>query len=194
MQLIAGAPADYLGSDDVVDVEHPAVQALAAQLSGQDTTPVRYARTAFTWVRDRIRHSLDAGDPRVPVTASQTLDAGVGLCFAKAHLLTALLRARGVPTGLCYQRLGAGGGYCLHGLVAVHLGGAWHRLDPRGNKPGVDARFDLTRERLAWTVDPGSGELDYPQLFRAPHPTVLTSLRAADDALVLCDGRLPAQL
>ena len=140
MQLIARAPTDHLGSDDVVEVEHAAVQALAAQLSGKAATPVGYARTAFTGVRDRIRHSLDAGDRRVPVTASRALDAGVGLCFAEAHLPTALLRA-GVPTGLCYQRLSAGAGHCLHGLVAVHLEGAWHRLDPRGNKAGVDARF-----------------------------------------------------
>lgn len=37
----------------------------------------------------------------------------------------------------------------LHGLVAVRFHGAWHRQDPRGNKPGVEARFSLTGERLA---------------------------------------------
>ena len=194
VELIAGPPSAYLGSDDVIEVGHPAVQALAARLAAADPTPVGFARTAFDWVRDRIRHSLDAGDPRVTVTASQALDAGVGLCFAKAHLLTALLRTRGITTGLCYQRLAGGGGHCVHGLVAVHLDGAWHRQDPRGNKPGVDARFDLTREQLAWPVDPGLGEVDYPHVHPAPHPAVLAALRGADDALALCDGGLPTRL
>ena len=187
-------PSAYLGSDDAVDVEHPSVQALSMRLAGRAPAPVEFARTAFVWVRDNIRHSLDSQDPRMTITASQTLREGVGLCFAKAHLLTALLRAGGIPTGLCYQRLADDDSFCVHGLVAVHLQGAWHRQDPRGNKPGVDAQFDLSQERLAWPVDVELGEVDYPWVFTTPHPTVLASLRGADDALVLCDGGLPAEL
>jgi hypothetical protein len=48
-----------------------------------------------------------------------------------------------VPAGLCYQRLGDGDGHVLHGLVAVHLDGRWHRIDARGNNAHVDARFTL---------------------------------------------------
>jgi hypothetical protein len=84
---------------------------------------------------------------------------------------------------LCYQRLAHddGGGHALHGLVAVRFNGAWHRQDPRGNKPGVDARFSLHGERLAWIPDPAAGETDYPVLYAAPHPAVLGALRAAPD-------------
>ncbi|CAM5370161.1 hypothetical protein SHIRM173S_01475 [Streptomyces hirsutus] len=67
-----------------------------------------------------------------------------GICYAKAHALAALLRAEDIPTALCYQDLGV-----VHGLVAVRFHGAWHRQDPRGNKPGVDARFSLDGERRA---------------------------------------------
>ena len=128
------------------------------------------------------------------ISASQTLQKGLGLCFAKSHLLTALLRGQGIPTGLCYQRLSDGDSFFVHGLVAVHLEGAWHRQDPRGNKPGVDAQFDLSRERLAWPTDAALGEVDYSEVFTAPHDKVLVSLRGADNALVLCDGGLPSQL
>ena len=71
----------------------------------------------------------------------------------------------------------------MHGLVAVRLpGGArWSRQDPRGNKPGVDARFDLDRERLAFPVRPEHGEIDYPELYAAPHPAVLRALRESAD-------------
>lgn len=194
MELVTAPPSAYLGSDDVIDTDHPAVQSLAAHLAAHTATPVEYARSAFLRVRDGIRHSWDAQDRRVTVSASQTLQEGVGLCFGKAHLLTALLRAGGIPTGLCYQRLTDGDGYCVHGLVAVHLQSAWRRQDPRGNEPGVNAQFDLARERLAWPVVVALGEVDYSQVFTAAHPTVLASLRGADDALALCGGGLPGWL
>ncbi|MEV5083815.1 hypothetical protein AB0K74_35150, partial [Streptomyces sp. NPDC056159] len=92
-------------------------------------------------------------------------------CQAKAHALAALLRAEDIPTALCYQRLthDEGGGHVVHGLVAVRFNGAWRRQDPRGNKPGVDARFSLAGERLAFVPDPKSNELDYPVLYAEPH-------------------------
>lgn len=109
--------------------------------------------------------------------ASDVLEQRTGICYAKAHALAALLRAEDIPTALCYQDLGV-----VHGLVAVRFHGAWHRQDPRGNKPGVDARFSLDAERLAFTPDPGAGEKDHPVLYAAPHPAVLAALRAAPDS------------
>jgi hypothetical protein len=63
----------------------------------------------------------------------------------------------------------------------VRFNGAWYRQDPRGNKPGVDARFSLDGERLAWIPDEESNEMDYPVLYAAPHPAVLSALKAAPD-------------
>ncbi|MFJ5631136.1 transglutaminase [Streptomyces goshikiensis] len=97
----------------------------------------------------------------------------------------ALLRARGIPAAFCYQLLADddGSNAVLHGLIALRRPGAagWARLDPRGNKPGVDAQFTLDRERLAFPVRPELGELDYPGLYAAPHPAVLTALRGSAD-------------
>lgn len=191
--LIAEAPGEYLTNDDVIDTRHPDVQALAAKLRAGTNDDREFAQAAFEWVRDQVRHSIDARDPRVTVTAPEVLRDGVGLCFAKSHLLAAVLRAAGVPAGLCYQRFSDGeGGFFLHGLVAIHLDNAWHRQDPRGNNPGLDAQFALDGERLAYTVNPDAGEIDYPEIRIAPSPAVLRSLRSATDALVLCDGGLPA--
>jgi transglutaminase-like putative cysteine protease len=173
----------FLAAGDVVQADHPAVRAATGRLR-RELDDAGFARAAYEFVRDEVRHSFDAGDPRVTVTAAEVLEHRVGLCYAKSHLLAALLRAGGVPAGLCYQRLATGdGGFVLHGLVAVRLGGAWHRQDPRGNKPGVDARFSLDGPRLAFSVDPAAGECDYEPVFASPDPGVLAALRGTSDVL-----------
>lgn len=195
MKLQAQAPAAYLDGDDVIDTSHPSIQQFAASLRAEHGDDPSYAQAAFEHARDTVRHSWDAQDPRVTLTASETLREGVGLCFAKAHLLTALLRAGGIPAGLCYQRLtDDGASFVLHGLVAVHLEGGWHRLDPRGNKPGVDAQFSLVTEKLAWPVRADLGECDSPQVLVNPHPDVVRALRDASDVLALCAEGLPSHL
>jgi transglutaminase-like putative cysteine protease len=195
MKLVAGPVTDYLASDAVIDCEDPAVDALARTLRAEHPGDVAFAAASFEYVRDRIAHSCDIRDRRVTLSASETLREGVGLCFSKAHLLTAVLRAQGVPAGLCYQRLTDDGGrFDLHGLVAVHVDGVWHRQDPRGNKPGVDAQFSLDGERLAWQVRPELGERDDARVFARPSPAVVAALAGATDVLDLCDGGLPSDV
>ncbi|MER5531510.1 transglutaminase domain-containing protein [Streptomyces sp. NPDC002677] len=173
----------YLAADEVIDHRHPVVREAAARLASEADDSYAYARAAYEFVRDAVPHSADAGDPRVTWRASDVLEQRTGICCAKAHALAALLRAEDIPTALCYQRLADddGTGHVVHGLVAVRFNGAWHRQDPRGNKPGVDARFSLDGERLAWTPDPESNEMDYPVLYAEPHPAVLGALKAAPD-------------
>lgn len=190
----AAAVGDYLADDEFIQASDPAVQALAGALRQRVVGDVPFAKAAFEWVRDRIGHSYDVSNPRVTLTASDVLEHRVGLCYAKSHLLAALLRSEGIPTGLCYQRLVHGDGHVLHGLVAIHLDTAWHRQEPRGNKEGIDAQFSLATEKLAWQVDESLGEIDYPQLFTSPAPCVIDTLRGATDVLALYDAGLPTQL
>lgn len=194
MGLVALDPDRYLIGDAIVDIDHPAIRALAAQQRREHPDDVEFARSVFEYVRDEVKHSWDVRDPRVSLTASETLEQGVGLCYAKAHLLAALLRAEGIPAGLCYQLLTDDGQtYDLHGLIAVFLDGGWHRQDPRGNKPGVDAQFRLDMEQLAWPVRPELGERDYPELHVHPSVKVVTTLSSATDILELCVGGLPSE-
>ncbi|MFI1561706.1 transglutaminase domain-containing protein [Streptomyces sp. NPDC020490] len=185
MELIQNTPdlSAYLAADEVIDHHHPVVRNAAARLAGGVEDSYAYACAAYEFVRDGVPHSGDSGDPRVTWRASDVLELRTGICHAKAHALAALLRAEDIPTALCCQRLrhDDGGGYAVHGLVAVRFNGAWHRQDPRGNKPGVDARFSLEGERLAWVPDPKCSEVDYPVLYAEPHPAVLGALQAAPD-------------
>ncbi|MEW1645330.1 transglutaminase domain-containing protein [Streptomyces sp. NPDC091219] len=178
MELIQNTPdlSAYLAADEVIDHDHPRVRETAARLARDAADSYGYARLAFEFVRDAIPHSQDSGDPRVTWRASDVLEQGTGICYAKAHALAALLRAEDIPTAFCYQKFDV-----VHGLVAVRFNGAWHRQDPRGNKPGVDAQFSLDRERLAFVPDPEFNEMDYPVLYAEPHPAVLSALKAAPD-------------
>ncbi|THC50051.1 transglutaminase domain-containing protein [Streptomyces sp. A1499] len=185
MQLIQQDPdlSAYVAADEVIDHHHPVVRETAARLAHEAADSCAYARAAYLHVRDTVPHSADSGDPRVTWRASDVLEQRTGICHAKAHALAALLRAEDIPTALCYQRLAhdTGAGHCLHGLVAVRFRGAWHRQDCRGNKPGVDARFSLEGERLAWAPDAGAGEADLPGLYAAPDPGIVEVMRNAPD-------------
>ncbi|MGW1718607.1 transglutaminase domain-containing protein [Streptomyces sp. NPDC002156] len=185
MELIQNTPdlSAYLAADEVIDHHHAVVRETAARLAREASDSYVYAQAAYEFVRDTIPHSADSGDPRVTWRASDVLEQRTGICYAKAHALAALLRAEDIPTALCYQRLAHddGNGHAVHGLVAVRFNGAWHRQDPRGNKAGVDARFSLDAERLAWVPDAKSNEVDYSVLYAEPHPVVLGVLKAAPD-------------
>lgn len=170
----------YLRSTDIIDWEHPEVAALAAGLARGVSDRLELVRACFEWVRDEVRHSWDYRQNPVTCRASEVLKHRTGYCYAKSHLLAALLRANGVPTGLCYQRLSvedSGAPYCLHGLNAVYLEGyGWYRVDPRGNKEGVDAQFTPPVERLAFKlVEPQ--EIDLPEIWADPLACVVEVLQ-----------------
>ncbi len=62
------------------------------------------AHRCFEFVRDEVRHSWDFKENPVTCHASEVLRHRTGYCYAKTHLLAALLRANRIPAGLCYQR------------------------------------------------------------------------------------------
>jgi transglutaminase-like putative cysteine protease len=146
----------FLRATDVIDWTEPNVLGLARSLAAGRQDPIAISRACFEWVRDEIRHCMDYGLDELTCAASEVLRAGTGFCYAKSHLLVALLRANDVPAGLCYQRLArdeAGTSFVVHGLAAVRLPAlGWYRVDPRGNKPGVNAQFTPPIEQLAFAT------------------------------------------
>ena len=169
----------YLQQSEYIDWPHPAVLAKAQVLAAGIANQVEIARRCFEFVRDEIRHSWDYRLNPVTCRASEVLEHCTGYCYAKSHLLAALLRANGIPTGLCYQRLSLavnGASYCLHGLNAVWLTDyGWYRVDARGNKPGVDAQFCPPVERLAFPAN-DKLEADLPEIWPEPLPVVVRAL------------------
>jgi hypothetical protein len=172
---------EYLAATDIIDWDSPEVLALARALAEGAHEPRDVARRCFEWVRDEIRHSADHRLNPVTCAATEVLRHGTGFCYAKSHLLAALLRANEIPSGFCYQRLsldGAGPPFCLHGFNAVHLPGlGWYRVDPRGNRPDlIAATFDPPTERLPF--EPRlAGEATFAEVHADPMPIVVEALR-----------------
>jgi transglutaminase-like putative cysteine protease len=179
----------YLAQSEIIDFQHPAVRRQAALLAEGAKDRIELARRCFLFVRDAIAHSFDVQADAVTCCASAVLQAGHGICYAKSHLLAALLRANGIPAGFAYQRLADDEGvFCLHGFNTVHLPvHGWYRVDARGNKPGVAAQFTPPRERLAFSHR-GRGECDYGINLAAPLPCVVQALqRVTSVAQLACN-------
>ena len=171
---------EYLQASEVIDWTHPEVLALAQRLRLQAGDGVQaIARVCFEWVRDHIRHSVDYQLNPVTCRASDVLGDRTGYCYAKSHLLAALLRANDIPSGFCYQRLSVndqGPPYCLHGLNGVYLPAwGWYRMDARGNRQGVNAQFTPPTEQLAFALN-SEEEADFPAILPAPLPIVVKAL------------------
>lgn len=157
----------YLEDTIVVDWQTPIVAERARALTAGHETLEDRLRAVFTFVRDEISHSFDIETDELTCNASEVLRAGHGLCYAKSHLLAALIRHCGVPAGFAFQRLrrdGPDSAFVLHGFVAAQVPGrgGWVALDARGDNDAVSTVFDLETPSLAYTPDPALGEETLP--------------------------------
>lgn len=170
----------------VITFKGDIIQKKIREIESVARTPMDKAKLVFEICRDEIGHSFDSNSKTVTINADDTLEKKEGICFAKAHLLTTLLRGMNIPSGFCYQRVLRKGtiesGYALHGLNAVYLDETgWFRLDPRGNKPGVDAQFSLETEKLAYPIRKELDEVDYPDIYTEPLQSVLDAMNSSAD-------------
>ncbi len=204
--------AAYLEPDEYIDSTDPRVAYVASYIAEtmMETTAamkkpdllhdpeMHLARAMFYFVRDRISHTIDIGASEVTRKASEVLVKKHGFCYAKSHLLAALLRAGGIPAGVCYQYLrfsDEDDRLVIHGLNAVYFAsiGRWVRLDARGNTGEINAEFSIDEERLAFPVRPGRGETDLPILYASPDRAIIRALNSTDDAKIL-QANLPGKI
>jgi transglutaminase-like putative cysteine protease len=182
---------DYLKKSEVINYDHRLIVDRCRELEKDmvmkgEKDEISLIKRIYEFVRDDIDHSGDIGAQEVTCNASEVLELGHGICCAKSHLLAAMLRYFGIPTGFCYQKLCSGqeglNRKVLHGMNAVYLKGLdkWIRLDARGNKPGVDAQFSIYEEKIAWPANKERGEEDHPVIFKEPDPVVVEVLKKSN--------------
>ncbi len=190
---------EYLKQDDVIDYNNDNITQLADLLFQRADSKIEFIKAAYEFVRDKISHSADINEDIITCSASEVLKAGHGICFAKSHLLAALLRCKAVPTGFCYQKLvlddETAPVLIYHGLNGVYVKEykKWIRLDARGNKEGVNAQFSLDEEHLAFPVRPEKGEEDCFTVYPYPDKKILEKLRKNKTRTELWDN-LPTEI
>jgi transglutaminase-like putative cysteine protease len=180
---------EYLEVSHYIDWHVPEIKILAAHLAQGKVSTSEIAKSCFEFVRDEIKHSWDFKKNPVTIKASDTLKYGTGYCYAKSHLLAALLRANEIPAGLCYQRLTIADQptFCIHGLNAIYLQNhGWYRVDARGNKEGVNAQFTPPIERLAFGLH-RLGETNIEGIFAQPHEALILLLESCDSVQAVFD-------
>lgn len=190
---------EYLKHDDVIDYENEAITELADKLFKKTNNEFDFIKAAYEFVRDIISHSADINEDVITCTASEVLKAGHGICFAKSHLLAALLRCKSVPSGFCYQKIILDDKtvpvLVYHGLNGVYIKDykRWIRLDARGNKNGVNAQFSVETEHLAYPIRTKMGEEDNLMVYPAPDIKIVEKLRKIKTRTELWDN-LPNEL
>jgi len=177
---------DYLRVTEIIDWDNLDVLTKAKEIVEGVANTVAKIKYLFEWVRDEIPHSQDIDSNIVTCTASEVLEAGTGICYAKSHLLAALLRANGIPSGFCYQVLERDPpfeGLVLHGLNGIYLEDfdKWVRVDARGNTGSCNAQFNIEKEQLAFSMDEGLGEFIYETIFTDPDSNVISVLKRFED-------------
>jgi Transglutaminase-like superfamily len=172
---------EYLKVSETIDWRHPKIMECAKEIAIGHDTPMAIAKVCFEWVRDEICHSYDYQMNPVTCRASDVLQYKTGYCFAKSHLLAALLRAHRIPAGFCYQRLSIddqGAPYSLHGFNGIYLPEiGWYRVDARGNKAGVNAQFIPPQEQLAFKIQM-TEEADFSVILDEPLQIIVEALQS----------------
>ncbi|MDE6690885.1 MAG: transglutaminase-like domain-containing protein [Clostridia bacterium] len=189
---------EYLKQDEVIDFQKN-IRELADKLYNSADNELEFIKKAYEFVRDKISHSADINEDLITCSASEVLKAGHGICFAKSHLLAAILRCKSVPAGFCYQKIilddETAPVLVYHGLNGVYIKDyeKWIRLDARGNKNGINAQFSIETEQLAFQIRADMGEQDCFIVYPQPDRNVVNILRKSKTRTKLWNN-LPTEL
>ncbi|MBL4907769.1 MAG: transglutaminase family protein [Sneathiella sp.] len=182
MQDIMGAssasvPDNWISSTSYVDSDHPAVKEFLtrAVVGAEQASETEKAIRLFNSVRDDIRYDpYQISFVKEDYHASYVADLPAAYCVPKAILLTACLRAIGIPAGVGFAdvknhlnspKLSAimeTDLFAYHGYVALKLNRQTFKVTPTFNKDlcerfGVKAiDFDGTSDALFHEYDSGS--------------------------------------
>ncbi len=195
LQIESASLKDYLKElPPVIEFHTPLIQKKIQYIKAHASSDRERAKMAFEVARDEVAHSFDTQEEQITINAEDVLEHKGGICFAKSHLLASLLRGMDIPAGFCYQKVLRKGtvesGYALHGLNAVYLPETgWFRVDPRGNKPGIDSQFSTEKEKLAYPIRPELGEVDYNVVLAEPLPSVIRAMQESKNCQQLFYAR-----
>ena len=188
--------AAYLQYDKYVDFDNPMVMEKAMDLTKNCRSVYEKIETIYYFVRDEIDHTWDAKNSTITISASDVLEKKTGISYSKANLLAALMRANGIYTGFCYQRIKRftyDNKLALHALNAVFEPDVkkWIRLDARGNNYQFQADFSINERHLGYEIRPELGEFEFDDLIAVPLPSTMAVLEKSTNAIKMYYNDLP---
>jgi len=124
----------FLASEFNIESDAQEILDEARKIAGKDSDPVSVAGKLLGWVYHKVEKKPVVSIP----SALEVLRTRVGDCNEHATLLTALLRASGIPArlsvGLVYSR----GKFFYHAWTEAYLG-SWVSMDATLNQMPADA-------------------------------------------------------
>ena len=151
-------PSDeYLRPTEFFDYDKPVVADFAAKAIEGATSDKEKAIKAFYAVRDSVRYDpYRITDSARSYSASDVLETGAAYCIPKASLLTAVVRAAGIPSAIglsdvtnhmcsprLYDAMGGKDLFMHHGYSVMLIDGKWVKAAPAFNIELCD-KFDVT--------------------------------------------------
>jgi transglutaminase-like putative cysteine protease len=124
----------FLAPEFNIESDAPEIIKKAHEISGDDKDPVVVARKLLRWVYGNLEKKPTVSVP----SALETLRTKVGDCNEHATLLTALLRASGIPGRLCIGLVYSREKFYYHAWTEAYAG-AWISMDATLNQMPVDA-------------------------------------------------------
>jgi len=138
---------EFLAPTSILDADHPAVAAYAAQHADPGGDPLATAVRLFHAVRDDLRYDPYGVLTTVEaVRASSALAARRGWCVSKAALLTSCCRALGIPARVGFadvrnhlstarmREMMKTDVFYWHGYSSIWLGERWVKATPAFNR------------------------------------------------------------
>ena len=129
----SGGMKEFLRPGLNIESDDGAVLERARKIAGEVKDPVIVARRLMAWVYKNVKKR-----PVVTVpSALEVLRTKVGDCNEHAVLLTALLRAAGIPARLCVGLVYSRGSFFYHAWTESYLG-EWISMDATLNQMPAD--------------------------------------------------------
>ena len=136
-----------------IDLDNPDLRAVAGKIAAETTTPLEYARQAFMFVKQDIKHTSYNTNWKPQPLADTFKNGGSGLNLQA--MFVSLLRANGIPARVVSKRV-ADGGY--RAVSEFHLQGyGWIPADPAYNlgvTQGPDRFFGMFAIPANWRWQP----------------------------------------
>jgi hypothetical protein len=117
-----------------IESDHKAIREKALEIARNSKNPILVAKRLKSWVYKNLRKQPVLAVPG----ALEVLNKRVGDCNEHSVLLTALLRASGIPARICVGLVYTRGGFYYHAWTEGYLG-KWISMDATLNQMPVDA-------------------------------------------------------